>query len=151
MADQPSLKDLLARVEAATGGDRELDALIASHFRVGPDDEPDWLKRWGGEFRPHHKFPGSVTAMHSDGSTGVHWKSERYTTSLDAALALVERVLPEANCVGFDKIPGEISAYVSRNFVGDGHWYQDATSHTPALALIAALLRALITQEPDNG
>ena len=63
---------------------------------------------------------------------------------LDAALALVERVLPAANCMGVERSPAGWTAYVSRNYVHDGHWLYEAEARpTAPLALLSALLRAL--------
>lgn len=72
----------------------------------------------------------------------------RYTASLDCALALVERCLPEANALGVEKELGGWNAYVALNFVPRGHWLHEASAKpTPALALLSALLRALLSQE----
>lgn len=70
------LKELIAKCERATGGDRELDhwvqaSLVCEHF--GHYETPDAWVAAAVEFR---------------------WATPRYTTSIDAALALLERVLP---------------------------------------------------------
>lgn len=64
-----TLSALLARVEAATGPDREIDLSLAA--------------------LAYPKTPRSYWADH----TG-HGAQEEYTASVDAALALIERVLP---------------------------------------------------------
>ena len=63
-----SLSDLTARVEAATGGDCELDAAIAQQF---------------GELHGKHG--------HADEEVEI---AKGYTSSLDATIGLVERLLP---------------------------------------------------------
>lgn len=68
----------------------------------------------------------------------------RYTASLDAAVALVEKMLPDANCWGVERSPAGFDAYVSRNNVDAGHWYHGAEHKTSAaIALLIALFTAL--------
>jgi hypothetical protein len=72
-----------------------------------------------------------------------------YTTSIDAALALADRVLPEMNCVGFDKSPSGVEAYVSRNNVDSGHWFETGWhKSSPAIALCIAILKANHKDKP---
>lgn len=89
MAD---LKALIGRLEAARGGDRDLDADIEiALFRQG------WVKA--------SKAPGQIaeTGKHfsSDGRLRFFSKSgttaPSYTSSFDAALALVSRLFPDAS------------------------------------------------------
>lgn len=79
---QPSVDGLIARLEAATEGDRELDADIAAAVLPG---EIVWKQtRFTGDMLPVRRFP---TAASLSG-----WASEpveHYTTSIDAALTLV--------------------------------------------------------------
>ena len=72
-----------------------------------------------------------------------------YTTSLDAAYALAERVLPEMNCIGFDKTPRGVEAYVSRNNVDSGHWCVIGWhKSSPAIALCIATIKANHKDKP---
>lgn len=127
MTDLPVLQSLLERVEGATGADREIDSRLN---RLAYGDTPVlWPK-------------GS--------------RSKPYTASLDAALALVERVLP-----------GHLIALAGPWRYADHHpkagqpiWnaelHEDfeavcvtdleARGATPALAAIAALLHAKIAE-----
>lgn len=79
------LSELLERVKAATGPDRELDGAIEvmarrfDAYRAGLDDTT----------RAHWKHNGSTVY---DGNTG--YVAANFTASIDAALALVERCLP---------------------------------------------------------
>lgn len=123
-----SLSDLIARVDAATGANRELDRAIATwQFPHLAECE-----RW-----PHGGW-------HSP-AWGLIAPPEHYTASIDAALALVERVLPgwfvglqQNRWVGDER---RWTAYITLD--ADEH---EATTYTPALALLAALLRALQAQ-----
>lgn len=125
-----SLTDLLSRVEEATGADRKLDWRLA-------------------DFAGHEAFDRDSALWPP---FGVGSKVERaiptYTASLDAALALCERVLPGWWwAVGRYGPDGLVSANVSRD--GKKHG-ADVMAPTPALALISATLRALIAAEESR-
>ena len=119
--------ELLERVQKATGPDRNLDGLIyiETHIpkeRAGRIDHEYGVVGWWPKNEP---YQSAIDVP-------------RYTDSVDAALALVERVLPGAYvdlvCV-MDK--PEDKAWSS--FVGQNK----ADARTPALAILAALLTAL--------
>jgi hypothetical protein len=114
-----SLSELLERVKAASGPDREIDMAIAREF--------DLFETLMGDRRFMRPF--------------------YFTASIDAAVALIERALPEANCHGYDAGPNGVSAYVSRNNIAVGHWSFETKGATPALALVAALLKAKIAED----
>lgn len=127
------LKELLERVEKAEGPDRELDVLIAQAI-AKPTTMLNGLT-----------FDGAVAAYPNDlAGIAQNWPVPTYTASLDAALALVERVLP-----GWKK------AFSHRSFQYDG-WLvtlvpvsgdaQQGRSESAALALLAAMLNALLSQ-----
>lgn len=92
----------------------------------GPSNELDW----------------DIHEMFGDGATVA--AVSRYTSSLDAAIALVERVLPDWHA----SIQGVNLAWSARlnptayGKVGDSF----ANHSSPALALCLALVRALISQ-----
>jgi hypothetical protein len=123
-----ALQALLARVEGGGEEDRALDAEIALHL-----GEAFCMRRW-----------------YSDVVWQFRWQADceweplpHFTTSLDAAVALVERVRP-GNVLEVE------------GFAGSAQWgamvaEHGATAPTPARALIAALLRAEIAkaQEPQ--
>lgn len=123
------LQALLARVEAATGPDRALSNAIRAAL-----------------------FPPKAEVIEHEGhlvTLPAGWGSgfePDLTGSLDAALALVERVLP-----GWElELTSEFrdDAVIWRVMLGDPLRGMDGESSTPALALLAALLRALVS---DNG
>lgn len=74
LTHQGSVEDLLARVEAATGADRELDEAIIEATN------------------PHKSGP---YAWHRAAASAFAWDT-RVTASLDAALALANRLYPNA-------------------------------------------------------
>lgn len=152
------LSDLLARVEAAEGANRELDALIC----VALDQRPEWLQRAAGELW----FAGmegrwAQVRYRAEGmkrSTGNPSLSEAEiapcTSSLDAALALVDRTMKPGllDIEGsWDPPSPEVWPAWSVRWYPAGtdrdgkSWHaQVGSGRTPALALLAALLKALI-------
>jgi len=115
-----TLSDLLARVEAATGPDRELDDAIVELM-----------------------FGKSMLVITED--AGTVWRNHKapfYTASIDAALALAERVLPDHEIEMFQLFHGNGWGVNFR-----AKHIDTAYAPTPALALIAAILKALIAAE----
>lgn len=128
------MRDLIERLEKASGRDRGLDADIYAHFEI-----------------PKERA-GRIDIDHTNGVVGW-WPKDapyesavdvpRYTASLDAAVALVERVLR----------PDHPHMTISlRGTLGTGrYWQAEITwpshekrghSSEPAIALCLALLRA---------
>jgi hypothetical protein len=118
---------LITRLEEAAEGSRELDAAI-----------------WYAVHEPDVDYPGIRTEQTEQGprevltcELGSKWADDvgHVTTSLDAALALAERVLP-----GWDFIVGRTNGGLTIHAqVGPGEMQ---FGNTPALALCAAILRA---------
>lgn len=122
-----SLSDLLHRIEGAEGGSRELDSEI--HLAV--TGQRPIKTRFGPE------EPGGLVLR-------------AYTTSIDAALALVEAKLPGGILV--------LSGNQEGGWEAGLHWSDATGPHhsrgeidlvfpNPALATVAALLRSLISDE----
>lgn len=121
------LSALIARLETAEAGGRELDVALAWHRWVEP-------KMWGS----------------TNAKGEPVWKVERdgkrvplpaYTSSLDAALALAERVLEERGPININVcLAGSAQAQI---YPPDpcGHHVQ-AVGQTPAIALCIAVLKA---------
>ena len=140
------MKDLIARLEAAEGPDRELDVRI-------------WLALFdkqimvdGGGYGPKATEPKYKSARELWTDHWPHWANKhdvdavalsldapKYTASIGAALALKPSW---ANCHGYDAIPGKCSAYFSLNHVPTGHKIVEGHAATPALALCIAALKA---------
>lgn len=140
------LSELLARVEAATEPDREIDCAIAvtvdGHFIDGKDfrGRPIYCRR---------DPDGAITSP----GQGHDMLVRRYTASVDAALALVERAGDGYRLYSVDaSIPGRFSVVLkgpdrlwpadedSEACVAPG-WESGASASLP-LALCAALLRS---------
>lgn len=125
MTDLPTL---IARVEALSGPDREVDGLVAQAFGEIPSDAR-WDDCW---FSGHY------------GAYKFHDPAE-YTASLDAVVALAERVLPGwrwgiMTAVGPWSRGGAFMATLDcPESSGFGMNARDAHT-TPALALLLALL-----------
>jgi len=72
------VKDLIAKLEAATAGSRELDEELWVHLQDDPTEYVRFIRKDTGQF---HRW------QHEE--TGVFVNAPKYTTSLDAALTLV--------------------------------------------------------------
>jgi hypothetical protein len=124
------LNDLLERVEGASGPDADLSMGVV--FVAIPAGNVE-ARRWA-------------------------WGIGDFTASLDAALGLVERVLPGwkwtvahhhnmPDCETPDPRPYYADAASAAWIEGETRRkeHAEAFGHTPALALLAALLRAIIS------
>lgn len=129
--------ELVARLEATSAGSRGLDAAITAHLNGA------LLKPYppATDFGPSAKWQfWSLDGAHFLGNESK-FPVPPFTTSLDAALALAERVLPgwlwnlAAETYGCDA-----ELFSPRGECWDGHG--PATGATPALALCIAILRA---------
>jgi len=134
------MRELAERCEAATGPDRELDALI---YETTPDaiDYQRIAIKLADASRLDRYHDGWVTVKGVAGQDDPYPEDlKRYTASIDAAMSLV----PEG---GFARIYGEgAQAIIVRPF--SGGWLEVSRSAlvlTPALALCAAALRAIST------
>lgn len=146
MAD---LKDLIARCERATGGDRELDVRLYAELLDDRDiiERETWIT--GRSRQPPHDEcalgridPGKVqrnftAAFHAP-------EIPAYTSSIDAALALCERVLPgwwwhvsSTHC----ELHHPITRLKDRR----------ASAKTAPLAIILAALKALEKDAKDKN
>ena len=141
MTDLPSL---IARVEAASGPDRELD------FDVWRIDGP--YVRWD-EHGCAVDFDGDAVAFIDPGqhSRNFYLASDyedvvpRVTESLDAVVALAERVKPSwrwavTNADGPNRWPAQGELWIGDHEYIGKHAY-------PTLALLLALLRAVQAQQ----
>lgn len=126
----PDLSTLIERVEALTGPSRDADYRIEKAI-VRP-----------GEFPASEIWPPFMVGSKFDRSIPA------YTASIDAAVALVERVLP-GWAKGFDGGPKTRIAFVDQHDHDDRMFGARYTAEgpTPAIALILAALRALHAQE----
>lgn len=121
LSKRDTLTAFLARLEAAEGPNRVLDADIKRY--LAPTER------------------------------GYNQVSPPYTASLDAALALCERVLPksgwglQSNTKGQRGQPRDCF-WATVGMYEPGRY--DGAASTPALALLSALLRALIANEAQT-
>lgn len=133
----PTHADLLARVEAATGPDRELDAALWLDFTPGATRRASTVKSSKGLWPDY-------TIDETREAGGALIVVPAYTASLDAALALVERVLPGWVWSVGNLASGGGQAYLMR---AQSAALIGGKASTPALALLAAMLKALMAQE----
>lgn len=114
------LVNLIERLEKAIGPDRELDWRIAEKFDI-PERWPT-SALWP-PFMPKSKYDKSIPA---------------YSASIDAAVALVERVLPGWT---WTLDSGSSTATLWEQDSAPEHLHQ-VRGATPSLALCLAILRA---------
>jgi hypothetical protein len=141
-----ALSEIIARVEAATEGSRELDWMIAEALNEVP---PHTIRSVGLDYDWWRK-PGDFAlwmATDSEGRSIKLWQPERRTSSLDAALTLVYGdgggLLLHLSDIGADGLP--IATVTRRTDRVDEH---SGIARTLALSVCAAALRArLATQE----
>lgn len=146
-----SIDELLERVRTAKEGSAEIDALLAvtiDNFKLRVGDgrwavfSPDKVFMCGSGSQDLTQTTDELRARAINclqGLLGV----PLYTSSIDAALALVERFLPgtiwavgnmEAGPFCRLVVPNKDGSYVGGYYTGE--------AHTPALAILAALLSA---------
>lgn len=131
MTDIMKLRKLLARVESATGPDREIDCALAEWFGLVNEAHCKmWCARDGRTDITREMF--------------VRAWSKYYTESIDAAVALCESVLPGCSLL-MAKNPDKGLATVHTMPIGiSGNWYDCGKQATLPLAICAAVLKAKI-------
>jgi hypothetical protein len=141
-----SLEGLIERVKAATAQDRELDCQIAYALNYE-------VEGMAASFRSYcdvHDLKWGEIARHANSPQSIlSHNLPRFTASIDAALALVERVLPgcywtiEADACWIRVLTDDDVAEFQGNKSGmGGRW-------TP-LAILLALLQALKEHSNDH-
>lgn len=149
------LSAIRQRVESAGGPDRELDAvlwaLVIEGLEVVEFQNEILGQKDGYEIRLGTIDPGKVQRNF----TCYQSRIPHYTASLDAAIALVEKVLPGRSWSVRDQkessFPRAVGAHAHiMAACGDDTLRGDfsAQAPTPALALCLALLKALEGQTP---
>lgn len=151
MAD---LRELLERVKTAIGPDRELDYAISMLGRTG-----DLLRDNGYTRLPGDEGWFSSTPVFA-GAENIA-AARAFTDNADEALYLIESNLPEWHVESMGEGPDMHPR--PRGFTYDGTWFCHLHCTTPGLirnlayggaqtlpyAIIAAMLSALITQDPS--
>jgi hypothetical protein len=122
--------ELIGRVKAATGPDRKLDAAILAAF------PPEVM---ASDITVSERWDGMVEFKHSNGDTDSRWAAY-FTASIDAALALVERLLPLRD---HDYFRNSGRHRFCLSIPGDHRFHVEAYGATAPLAILAALLSAL--------
>lgn len=121
-----TLQDLIARLEAATGPDRELDVKIIEAINPG--------SRW----EPYSPKARIKWLMDESGQRTICYGKDRipnYTTSIDAALTLV----PEG--MGWEVGFGRYVPHIGTVWTGKGKCVGECDSNR-AIALCIAALKA---------
>lgn len=140
--------DLIARLEKAEGPSREIDALIDAQLRLGPPKEP--RPRWIWDNFPHwrpSKDAGRCEVVHDDGTSGVSWTSPSITASLDAVIALTEKMLPGWRMALVQDGPRIVEAIVSPDSMDS----EIGKAKTLSIALLIATLKSLQSLEQKDA
>lgn len=147
------LQVLLAKVEAATGPDREIDCLIwkiAEPERTIMFDAGKAFGRGPKHSATYGKLSDFPLKNWDDWeAVARHIEAPTLTASIDAALALLERMLPENGKVeqligwGVSKLSGNELQFDCFLYIDHGPETR-AEGNTAPLAILAALLKALI-------
>src|SRR5262245_59828325 len=113
--------ELIAALEKLTEPSREIDVLLWAYLDGRTVREHNNMLLARNSHPPHDECVlGYIDPGKHSGNFSVEdWRTPfpAVTASLDAALALVECKLPDANCHGYDKTRACVEAYVSRNDV----------------------------------
>lgn len=137
------IEALIQRVEAATGPDRELDAQLWLSLTPGATRKTTHVTHW---LRPY-----DIDETRDE--TGRLIIVPAYTSSIDAAVALADRtLLSKSWTLGQNVHHLHWSASINKL---DEEGRPDCMAYSgacrsPALALVAATLRALSQKEPRN-
>lgn len=135
---------ILNRLRSAESGSRELDAMIAVSLQI----------------MPSNAFQPCASSDAGTFGTGAHtfWHAPEYTTSIDAALALVERMLPDATIDMYgpenEKPQKEnrrwiVNVYKPLAYVGL-EYTSEARSPSAPLAILTALFTALAAKDSQT-
>ena len=145
------LRELLAKVEGAAEGSQELDEAI--HATLLPDD-PWWAcivegRRLvaAGDDLTYVVHPTSGSRMRA-ASWALSSRVKSYTSSMDAALSLVNKLLPEW---GYNIIQGIYEVPRVWLVAPDEGGHGDCGAATMPLAIIGSLLLTLIAQPQSDG
>ena len=146
-----TLTNLIERVEAATGADRKIDAAICAALRIIPESERQ--PELAGDIEADG---AAVVVWHKAGSVRMlKYSPPDYTASLDAAIALVEKVLPDHGWF-LRRDDTDANGRRAAPIYNAALLYPDALRviaasgqrPTPALALCLALLKAKLSESP---
>lgn len=142
--DMTDLSELIERVEKATGPDRELDTCLWLKFTPGATRRVVHVK--------HAHSPAEWDIDETREASGQLITVPAYTASLDAALALADRVLPGCWWMAAKgRLRASEPLYGARLFFGTDEAIGEAEhEQSAALAIVLALLKAL-SQEPQTG
>ena len=148
MPAETNEQTLLERVEGLSGGDREVDDLIWWEFFAPSDARTEAAER----------FVGAGVARQAKWARcffGEHRRTE-WTSDVSAAIALGEKCIPDA-LLGIDREERNMGFDNDMSMDEEGTiwtaWFygQTARAPTPALALIAAILKARAEALKEEG
>jgi hypothetical protein len=140
------LAELRARVDALTGEDRDVDLALALALGLVPTGK-EWKQTAPATWHKNLRLDWNGTRFDDC------FQPAAYTASLDAAIALVEKVLPDTDYLGVFCDAGSWFAKIGihdPSAASEWTYYKSndgAAMDTPALALLSAMLAALENTE----
>lgn len=142
-----SLIELAERVEKASGPDRELDGWIWAHLKAG---EPYIIGNEPGRFPRQPIYGERADVMRNvGGMDGADYiGAPKFTASLDAAMMLVPEGASWQLGDGFSFAWAIVTLPNENPIIEPGE--MTAKAATPALALVAAALRARAQQTGER-
>ncbi len=141
--DTEALSGLLAKIEAATGPDQVIDAHLVCVLLAPPEAFVSI-----GPISGMARVCIGVNARGADIVWGhwIKWIDTPLTASIDAALALVERVLP-GHKAGFQPgIAGKFRGHILAITPTSAFYVMDTIAPTAPLAILGSLLKVLINR-----
>lgn len=151
MPTREELEGLLARVEKATGPDRDIDWEIGSV--IDQDHMRATLRAWEDqEIVRYSRIPGRPLAAIDTASGERRITSitpPSYSYSMDDAIGLFGRILPEHHWRAGHGLGMQAVAHV--NLAGVEEKGVTGFAALPPLALLSALLRAMLAASEGKG
>lgn len=136
--------NLLSRLQGLTAPDREVDALICVALQYGgPNSEGATNVRTDSEW-------DEEDVIFEVGSEACCNRTPELTASLDATVALCERVLPGLHRALFQHPDGESLAVLSVPGMGDEGAANGHHKSSLCIALLIAILTALEARDASN-
>lgn len=152
-----TIEELIERLEKAEGPDRWVDARIDAMFRIGSAKMQgdgtgyDWAWDNFPVWAHHKQARGRCGVQHDNGDLGLIWDSMAFTSSIDAAVALAEKVLKVYRldiCMDPSGVSAKVVWWPKGLVECDIQIRTEGMGATPAASIIIAVLKAYPERRP---